>query len=191
MRGKTVAIVGDSHMEALGPRLRRDLLARGARVLLVEARRGWSTARYVARRDVTIPPADIVVVELGGNDRPTTESSYASTIRAFLEMVPQRSKVIWVGPAVEATDRVDHDRVAVLQRRILGRLGKTWWDARPMTSVADLRSDRLHFTARGYDAWATKLSDRLDSSGLGPIVLAAGALVLVAGIFIATVRGPQ
>ena len=52
VRGKTIAIVGDSHMEALGPRLRRQLTAKGARVLMAEARRGWSTARYVAARDL-------------------------------------------------------------------------------------------------------------------------------------------
>jgi len=187
--GKTIAIVGDSHMEALGPRLRTMLASKGARVVFVEARRGWSTARYAAT-GLRIPQADIVLIELGGNDRPTSRASYASSIRTVLSFVPSGARVIWIGPAIETRTDIDHDLVAELQRQIVPSLGAGWWDGRSMTRAADLRSDRLHFTSTGYDSWASKISNRLTGS-IAPLIMAAGVTTLVVAIFVATVRGPQ
>ena len=69
----SVFIVGDSHVQMLGPTLTHRLEDEGVTVAGYEARPGWSTARYQRRGDLqdvleAAGRPEIVVVSLGGND---------------------------------------------------------------------------------------------------------------------------
>lgn len=171
--GTRVALIGDSHMEALGPRLVRlipDQL--GARVVNVEARRGWSTRAYLRSRDLPAlaAGADVVVIELGGNDAAAQigPEQHAEDVQAVIAAVAP-AKVVWVGPGVTLRQDLESYRgpIRQAQRMVVEREGGAWIDSQPLTRAQDLRSDRIHFTAQGYDEWARKLVPKLASAKPG------------------------
>jgi lysophospholipase L1-like esterase len=184
LRGRTIALVGDSHMEALGPRLKRALLAAGARSVSVVARRGWSARRYVqsveGRAQLRAAGrADLVFIDLGGNNQEFRPGTYREQLRDLLEQVGRPSRVIWIGPPASSMDRAPetaarHQKTAELQRSILPPWGVRWIDSRPFTR-ADWAPDGVHFTRAGYDRWAARLVKSFDATS-GVIWLLAGIL---------------
>jgi len=167
-----VLYVGDSHMEQLGPRL-------GSHI----AERGWGVRTYAARGVGAHGKHDRIVVELGGNDGTRPLPSYERhrrDIEVVLEDLGEhltpRGRVIWFGPAVARSRRVDHDHIAELQRRIVPALGVQWHDSRRLTRVSDLRADGLHFTPEGYARWARGIERALAPSSwwAAPVGLAVG-----------------
>lgn len=186
--GVKVAVIGNSHMEALGPRLSRLLPgALGVTLTNVEARRGWSTRRYLQSGDIPglARGADVVIVELGGNDASAHigANDHAQDVFSFLRQVGDK-KVVWIGPGV--TTRVDLEaRRAPIrdgQRAALRAAGQTWVDARPMTSTRLLAPDGVHFRGDGYDAWAEQLVRRLakgDVSWVAPTLFAVGGVFAI------------
>lgn len=193
--GVRVAILGDSHMQALGPRLRRRLEAMGIHVTRVEARPGWSVPRYLSVGDVPqlVAGSDVVVVELGGNDASLgrTPERHAAEMRRLLAQVGQR-RVVWVGPGVTAREDLEARRAPLrgAQKQVMASVGGRWVDARPMTRTQDLRADGVHFTAAGYDRWASLLAPSLVDAmrtrskrwWLGPAALGVG-LVFALGAY--------
>jgi len=172
--GRKISVIGDSHMEALGPRLRRLLSSAGASSVRTEARRGWSTGRYAAAGELSALAAgsDLVVVELGGNDSPG--SSYAETVASVLRQVSAPGReVVWVGPAVATRPDVAirHNQTADLQRAILASAGIRFIDGRRLTVPGELRDDHVHFSAEGYDRFATGILRELQSSSEGLVAL--------------------
>lgn len=161
--GTRVALIGDSHMEALGPRLRQLLPAQlGAIVVRVEPRRGWSTKRYRQTGAVSAlaAGADVVVIELGGNDASVGigPTEHARDVSALVRAAAP-AKVIWVGPGVTLRPDLEAYRAPIreVQRQVVPALGGAWIDGQSLTRAQDLRSDRVHYTAPGYERWATAL----------------------------------
>ncbi len=171
-----VVIIGDSHVEALGPALERRLPALGIDVLQSVARRGWSTDRYnragdVARLVTARGRPDAVILSLGGNGRPRSKSSYEPVLRQMVDAVRAAgvSRIIWNGPAksiasvsaASADAHRRHEQNANWQRELLPSMGVQWIDSRPMTRTGHA-ADGVHFTLRsGYPAWADTLSHEL------------------------------
>ena len=158
---RRVALVGDSHSQALFPRLRPRLEAAGLEVVLQESKPGWSLERFVSDGVVgrlkAVRP-DLLVVSLGGNDRP--QEDYETKIQAFLAAVD--TLVVWNGPAdtspiADATVATAHDQV---RNRLSTLLGPAFFDAYPWTDSGH-REDGVHFGSNGYDRWAQALTGRL------------------------------
>lgn len=189
--GARVALIGDSHMQALGPRLQRIL---GSRVVRVEAQPGWSTRSYLNAG--TLPAlargADVVVVELGGNDASShmSPSAHATNVERVTEQV-RPARVVWVGPGVTARADLEALRGPIrdAQKRVVEAGGDSWLDARPMTKLDELRTDGVHFSASGYDRWAQVLAMELTRERMtlgtgvpwwaGPVALGVAGLVAI------------
>lgn len=155
----TYDLIGDSHMQALGPLLRR-FLPTGS-VLSVQAQPGWSVKRWAAA-----PPkvtADRVIVVLGGNDRETSKT-YAATLKKFLSTL-QSKEVLWFGPS-QAKGEIGawHERTRQLQKSLLPGMGVRWIDSSPWTG-SDYRPDGVHFTGKGYQRWAEGISGAVSQAG--------------------------
>ncbi len=183
IRGKRIALVGDSQAQGLEAPLGRLIAREGAELVSSFTRSGWSTARVVAqgrlpqllrRRRI-----DRVVVVLGGNDRPRSLGAYRRDILSLVRQIERSgARVTWIGPAFSKRRDVErrHRTNAMLQRAILWGTGVRWIDSLPHTLSGHVR-DRVHFTRRGYRRWATRIV-----SGLRPLIvpalLAAAFLIL-------------
>lgn len=194
-RSSKVVLIGDSHMEALGPRLARLLPEQlGVNVEHVEARRGWSTRAYLRSGDVPALArgADVVIVELGGNDAAAQigPQAHAQDVQRMISAVAP-AKVIWVGPGVTLREDLESYRGPIrhAQKRVVEGAGGAWVDSQPLTEPGDLRSDRIHFTASGYDKWARRLVPKLQSAApgggfptwwIGPAVVGGAGLLAAA-----------
>lgn len=190
-RNTSYLFVGDSHMEALGPRLQSLLPGHVGHV----AHRGWSVRRYARERILERArwprqPYDVVAIELGGNDGvevPSMEQHFEDMKMVLLQLsdsgaIGRGTEIYWFGPAVADSTRTDHDAIAEMQKRLAPRLGVKWIDSRPLTRKDELRSDRLHFTGAGYDRWASNIEKKVTGSGAGLMFVIAGAAVAVLGV---------
>lgn len=173
-----VVVVGDSHVERLGPMIARRAEAAGLESAGWLSRRGWSTRRYVREGDLAARleeagRPEIVVVSLGGNDRPRDLERYRRDLSWIVAQVRAAGgeRILWLGPAAsdasrgpraEATGRW-HERNAELQAELVPALGVTWIDSRPATHEGHGR-DGIHFTGRGYVGWADHAALFLDES---------------------------
>ncbi len=163
-----VVILGDSHAQSLGPLLEGVARGHGLRPLGTVARPGWSTKRYLRTGRLgelltTWGRPGLVLIALGGNDRPRTREAYAAQLRQVVEAAWESGarRVIWVGPATSSHARarataLRHDRNAAWQRAIVPGLGVEWIDSRPLTQAGH-RGDGVHFTIAGYRGWARSL----------------------------------
>lgn len=159
----TLALIGDSHTQAIWPLVKSALSATHS-VVLQEANPGWSEATY--RQKMPDLPArlaaarpEIVAIELGGNGTKTGDA-YAEDVRWLVSAAKDAgaSRIIWYGPATTAQGASDyvrdrHEQIADEQSRLLPSLGVEWHDSRPLT-LTDQRSDGVHFTNTGYRRWA-------------------------------------
>jgi lysophospholipase L1-like esterase len=160
-------------MEALGPRLQRLLPERlGVQVTTVEARRGWSTRAYLRSGDLPRlrGDADVVVVELGGNDAAAQigPDAHGDDVRRVLDVLAP-ARVIWIGPGVTTRQDLESYRGPIrgAQRREVTARGGSWVDSQPLTTTSSLAPDGVHFTRAGYDAWAVALLPRLEVARAG------------------------
>lgn len=165
---RSVFIVGDSHVQMLGPTLTHRLEDQGIEVAGYEARPGWSTRAYQRRGDLqdvleAAGRPEIVVISLGGNDFVGSEEAYFAQLAWIVDhaRAAGAEQIIWLGPAhtdaeaseVAAATAERHERNASLQRELLPALGVTWVDSRPLTLEHHGR-DGIHFTRSGYTTWA-------------------------------------
>lgn len=173
-RDKRVVLIGDSHMQALGPRLRRlipDQL--GAVVQHVEANAGWSARAYLSRGVVPalVRGADVVIFEMGGNDASAgiSPSAHAADVRALVAAA-KPARVIWMSPGVTGTAALEGARQPLreAQKATVESSGDTWIDSRALTRTSDLRDDKVHFTPGGYEHWAQSLIPKLQAAGDKP-----------------------
>ena len=179
-----VFIVGDSHVQMLGPLLTRQLRSDGFDVIGYEARPGWSSLRYQRAGDLAElleanGSPEVVVVSLGGNDIPASRERY----RAHLEWVVSQAraagaqKIVWLGPATSDTDASEraavvgarHEQNAEWQAELLPTLGVRWIDSRPCTNAHHGR-DGIHFTRTGYDCWTHGVLPHVEATASAPMV---------------------
>ncbi|MEZ4338465.1 MAG: SGNH/GDSL hydrolase family protein [Sandaracinaceae bacterium] len=163
----SVMVIGDSHVERLGPMIDRAVRESGHVSLGYVARRGWSARRYVRADDMAERLSehgrpDVVVVSLGGNDRCSNRIIYEKQLRWVVDQAHEAgaTRIVWLGPAtsdVEVSERAQsvgewHEHNADWQSEILPELGVEWIDSRPMTLEGHGR-DGIHFTIGAYRAW--------------------------------------
>lgn len=175
-----VALIGDSHAQAMWPRVRKDLGASAYSVVLTEANPGWSEASYRSKKPdlpsrLASARPEVVVFSLGGNAQKTGEA-YAEDVRWLIAAAKDAGaqRILWYGPATSvASINLDaatrHERTAEIQKTLLPGLGVEWYDSRPLT-MTDHRSDGVHFNGAGYDRWAAAVT----SSILNPPTRALG-----------------
>jgi lysophospholipase L1-like esterase len=162
-----VRVVGDSHVERLGPMIDQAVRDAGYESLGHLARRGWSTGRYVRTGDLRERLAeggrpDVVVVSLGGNDRCASRIVYRKQLAWIVDeaRAAGAERVVWLGPAASDVERSEyaewvggwHERNAEWQQEILPDLGVEWIDSRPLTRGGQ-SDDGIHFTREAYAAW--------------------------------------
>ncbi len=175
-------LIGDSQAQGLKPMLTR--LMPGLRV---EARPGWSEARWASVVADVVGGADTVIFQLGGNNRRSGER-YAQDVDALLRAA-KGARVLWIGPtrALQGEVATWHERTAGMQRALLAARGVPWFDSRTVTQTGQ-RSDGVHFTPAGYARWGEALASWVKSSsnssrsvlaGLGVTAAAALAAVLL------------
>ena len=162
-----IAIVGDSHMEILGPTLQRRFRRQHIRAEYL-ARRGWGLRRYRTEDDLGTwlreQRPSVVIFAVGSNDYGIGRTSrYRPYVDWALHQVPRGACVLWYGPtAVQAEDAnermqrvaANHDRVAEMQREALADHNVRFFDTRPL-SAAHIGPDGFHLHRRGYSAWAS------------------------------------
>ena len=187
-----VALVGDSHTQAIWPIVSRALTGAGLNVVLQEARPGWSEVTFrqkmpeLPQRLKDARP-DIVVIELGGNGY-NKGAAYEEDLLWLVNAAKDAGadRIIWHGPATTAqgasdTVRARHNQAAEDQRALLPGLGVEWHDSRPLTTT-DHRDDGVHFTMTGYNRWANDITSAVlapATSGVPVGVWVAAALALV------------
>jgi hypothetical protein len=108
-------------------------------------------------------------------------------VDALLRQIGNR-KVVWVGPGVTARADLERYRGPIRQaqkQRVRGA-GHRWVDSQPMTRRDELRGDGVHFSAPGYDRWASALVEALaEEEGLdllpwvGPVSVGVASLFLL------------
>jgi lysophospholipase L1-like esterase len=150
----SIYVLGDSHTQALGPRLKSRLPEHRVRF---EAFRGHSTDR--AHGKASIPSGqDVVVLSLGGNDWGDKTAARAALVRAVEARNPG-ARIVWFGPFTAKRSDVDarHARQTRDQRAQLPGLGVRYYDTRPWSRTGH-RSDRVHFTGTGYSRIADAMA---------------------------------
>jgi len=141
---KRIVLIGDSHMEALGPRLTRSLPRLGVSVLGATANRGKSAHWYVAQGIVPALTrgADVVIFELGGNDasQHRTATEHKRDVATLIQQA-RPAEVIWIGPGV--TTRADLEAyrhpIRGAQKSVVSGAKGAWIDSQPLTRIADRR----------------------------------------------------
>ena len=193
-------LVGDSHMQALGPRLVELLDPLGVEAIGGLANAGKSTEWYaqqnlVANAVATHQP-DVVVFVLSGNDQCWGEARQEAAARELIRQAAG-ARVVWVGPPAAMEPAVDrrHACSTDYSKAIMRRLRIPFIDLRPLTPLDKMRTDRVHFTADGYDEMAHSLAIPLaekvfphPSPRLG-ILVGLGSLLVASGIVWFTLRG--
>lgn len=168
-------LLGDSHTQALGPRLAS--LVPG---LTYEAFSGNNTRS--ARAKASIPRGqDVVMLSLGGNDRGDQSVARAALVADVKRRNPG-ARIVWFGPfdaSQHATVGPRHDEQAASQRRQLSGLGVTWVDTRPW-SRSGHRGDNVHFTMAAYSRMAKIMRSAIAAApydGKGGLLLPALAVI--------------
>lgn len=189
----TVALIGDSHSQALWPLVEKALAAAGYEVVLKEANAGWSEASYRSKKP-TLPTSlasarpDVVVIALGGNAQPSRgESAYRADVEWLVNAAKTAGagRIVWFGPATSDA-RIDpdtasrHEQTAEMQARILPALGVEWHDSRPLTTSGH-RSDGVHFTTSAYSRWAQDITSKVTAPPTSLAVLGVPKAAIVAG----------
>jgi lysophospholipase L1-like esterase len=154
----SIYMLGDSHSQALGPRMKTRLNALGHSVNF-QAFPGRGTS--AAQRLATIPSGqDAVILSLGGNDR-GDQSAARKTLVDVVKLRNPGAKIVWFGPFAAPNSWVGpiHDQQADAQRSQVPHLGVVWVDTRPFSNTGH-RADDVHFTAIGYSQIADAMKGR-------------------------------
>ena len=176
-----VALIGDSHSQALFPRLRDSLTQQGYEVISMVSKPGWGAKRFVDEGLAIVPAeAEGIVVSLGGNNHNLT-SDYGRHIDDFIVSVGGAKRIVWVGPATSDASIAPsvaqrHEWTADYLKGALPSRGIKFIDSRPFTETAH-REDGVHFTASGYDHWADSIQKPIMiGMAISPLVRQTGRI---------------
>lgn len=170
-----VSYLGDSHGEILGPAI-RSALPPGYEPHVFISHRGKGEAWVKNNVDIarTYAGTDVMIVQLGGNNRTLDYVSYQDLLTWVVNQVRATGAryVIWIGPfAADAARDPDtamrHEASADIQRDVLPRLGVYWIDGRPLFDPSET-TDGVHWRAAVYRAYAQELASALPSILAGP-----------------------
>lgn len=160
-----IYMLGDSHTQALGPRLKA-LLGDGFRF---EAFPGYSTARADAARKLSPSGADTILLSLGGNDF-GDQSAARHRLIDKLRAKNATANIVWVGPFHSNDQAVDrrHQEQTHSQRVQFSSSGVRWIDGRPLSSALTHVADGTHFTGGSYSVLAEKIASAVGTkTGVG------------------------
>ena len=152
----TIYMLGDSHTQALGPRL-KTLYGDGFRF---EAFPGYSTARADAARKLSPSGAETILLSLGGNDF-GDQSAARHRLIDNLRAKNQIANIVWVGPFHSNDPSVDkrHQEQTHSQRVQFSSAGVRWIDGRPLSAPLTHIADGTHFTPSSYSVLAEKIAE--------------------------------
>jgi len=184
----TYALIGDSHAQAVFPRLKKLLTPLGHEVLISKPRAGWTTKKHLNPTDGSTSlasllgeaRADVVVFSLGGNNHSLKES-YLEPIKEAVQIAKDSGakRIFWVGPAVALRDDVEkrHFWTTGFLKHHLPSMDVEFIDAREFTQTGH-RDDKVHFTRSQYDIWTQKVFEALQKQ---PVSLFKRSLPWVLG----------
>lgn len=194
-----ILLVGDSHMQALGPRLGELLDTYGIESLGGLAQPGKSTRWYSEQRlvadAVTQHDPGAVVFILGGNDQcwgDAQQAVYWDELIHQARILHPDTKIVLAGPPSAASPDVDRRHVCSTNAtRAYARANRLpFIDTREVTPEDKHREDRVHFTSDGYDEMALALAPRISealhstAASITPgLVLGGLGLMAAVGIF--------
>ena len=94
---KTAVMIGDSHSQLVFPALESLL---GMNVLESVSKPGWGVKKFMNSYDLdSLPPADVYIVALGGNNFDMNIMSYIARVDSFLGQIGQKTKkIVWISP---------------------------------------------------------------------------------------------
>lgn len=180
---KQAALFGDSQAQGLAPHLRSLLARYDIDLEHVDARPGFTTARFLREFDRPAGRFDLVIVVLGGNDSPGP--SYAETLRSAVSVFQGLGdKVLWIGPSYSTASSVEQRHTATrrAQARLLPSLGVTFRD--PLNwqqgEAAERAPDGTHFLRDSYELQAEAVA--LEASLLLSRAPATIAAVVLGGL---------
>lgn len=159
-------LLGDSHLEAIGPKLRPLLAAKGITARIIP-RRGQGVNSFVddeaVFRAVQEFRPDVTVLFLGGNDGREDAASYRTKVQRLLGQVPNP---VWVGPWFASDPEVQgrHLRAGADIRAVTSRMRVPFLDGQIHAPRAQLRDDGVHYTAAGYQRIVDRIYPLLTSA---------------------------
>jgi len=167
--GKSITLIGDSQSEGLRPHFERLFADIGARPVTVISRRGWATRDYL--RDGLLDrlePADIFVVELGGNDaaKGLVGDALEERVRQVVAKLPAREAIFWVGPSETRRADLQAPSGATSRPEASRRIARAvpanveFIDATRLIEPTYLR-DGIHYTRSGYTRFAENLKNEI------------------------------
>ena len=192
IQGKSIYLIGDSQLEGLGPRIKPMLLAAGASHVEYMARRGWATRDYLrSGRLDSLPPADIYIVELGGNDaaKGLVGDALEDRVREIVRKLPAREAIFWVGPSETLRSDLQTPAGPTSRPEAALRIARalpanvTFIPGERLIETSYLR-DGLHYTATGYTRFAENLKNEIvrtvAGTGWTPWIVGASLISAVA-----------
>jgi lysophospholipase L1-like esterase len=158
-----VALIGNSHAQALWPRVQSVLEAGGHVVTLARAEPGWTAARYRSEGSIGEQlfqaTPDYVIIELGANNW-NRGNGYLDDVKWLIDSAKAAGArtVLWLGPptpnaAVAPDIAKAHELTSNMQAANIPSLGAEWVDSRNWAWTGH-GSDGVHYTLAGYDSWA-------------------------------------
>lgn len=189
-----IALIGDSHSQALWPKVSKLLQSEGHTVVLTEANAGWSEAKYLSSGNLAAKLSaarpDLVVFELGGNNQKMKAADYLADVGQLVRMAKNAgaAHILYVGPATatEVVTSARHETSADILAASIPSMGVTWLDSRPLT-LSGQRSDGVHFNDAAYTSWAKAITDKIvrTAKAFDPVWLWAALSVSVAALAVA------
>lgn len=103
---KTCVMIGDSHSQIVFPLIKDHL---PFEYLDIISNPGWGVKRFMSEGiPQALPPADVCIVALGGNNMDMNENSYLATVNEFLEVLKSKYKrIVWIGPYFSTDESVN------------------------------------------------------------------------------------
>lgn len=94
---KTAVMIGDSHSQLVFPALKKLL---DMDVLESVSKPGWGVKKFMNSYDLdSLPPADVYIVALGGNNFDMNIMSYIGSVDSFLGKIASKAgRIIWISP---------------------------------------------------------------------------------------------
>lgn len=184
-----IVLIGDSHMQALGPWLKQLYLRDNPNHNMTStAHPGWPLVKFINEAHLSnlASGADLVVFEVGGNDQLTDRETYKARLATAIGMLRSTAaagaKIVIVGPPTADALDVDtrHRATTMHQAAVWREAGADQWiDSRGVTANLPMRDDDVHFAVAGYDRWAAWLHNRIGKvSGGGGWGWIAGLVAL-------------
>lgn len=163
-----IALIGDSHSQAVFPLLSRMLKEAGNDIVLQISKPGWDILSFQkeGKLESLLSEAkpDMVIYSLGGNNQELSETyiSKLDWIAGIARSANENVKIVYVGPAKSL--RADVERRHFFTNNIIKRYcsenGIKFIDVYPVTTNGH-RDDKVHFDSNTYKKWASYVMNNI------------------------------